>query len=64
MIRTLFADETVIAVVRVVGITQTSVRVLELEELVAMLARVSCAKKKGSCWYRSLYMPAAGQEAY
>lgn len=43
---TLFADETVIAVVRVVGVAQTAMRVLELQELVAVLARVSGAEKK------------------
>jgi hypothetical protein len=47
VLHTFFADETVVTVVRVVGIAQTPVRVLELEELVAVLARVSCAEKEG-----------------
>ena len=43
LIRTFFADQTIIPVVRVVGIAEPSVRVFKFEELVAVLARVSCA---------------------
>ena len=45
-VRTLFADQTVIAVVRVVRIAQATVRVLKLEELVPVLARVTGTKEK------------------
>jgi hypothetical protein len=41
--RTLFPDETVVAVVRVVRVPQAALRVLKLEELVPMLARVAGA---------------------
>ena len=37
-VRTLFADETVVAVVGIVGIAKTAVGVFKLEELVAVLA--------------------------
>ena len=39
-IRTLFADETVVPVVRVVRVTQAAMGVLKLQKLVAVLARV------------------------
>ena len=42
--RTLFADETVIAVVGVVGVAEATMRVLELQKLVSMLARVASAE--------------------
>ena len=45
--RTLFPDERVITVVRIVGVSQTPVRVLELEELVSVLARVTSAIEEG-----------------
>ena len=40
--RTFFPNQTIVPVVRVVRIPQPSVRVLKLEELVAVLARVAC----------------------
>ena len=43
-VRTFFADETVIAVVGVVGVAEATMRVLELQKLVSMLARVASAE--------------------
>jgi hypothetical protein len=40
---TLFANKTVIPVVRVVGISQTTMRVFEFKELVSVFARVAGA---------------------
>lgn len=48
-VRTFFADETVIPVIRVVGVAESSVRVLELQELVAVLARVPCTAEVSVC---------------
>ena len=45
--RTLFADETVVAVVRVVRVSQTSMRVLKLEELMTVFTRVPCTVQGG-----------------
>ena len=45
-LRTLFADETVIAVVGVICVAETSMGVFELQELVAVLSRVPCAIKR------------------
>ena len=42
-IRTLFADERVIPVVRVVRVAKSSMRIFEFEELVAMLAGMTRA---------------------
>ena len=42
-VRTFFADETVIAIVGVIRVAQSSMRVFELQKLMAVLARVSCA---------------------
>jgi hypothetical protein len=44
-IRTLFSNETVVTIIRVVGVSETAMRVFKLQELVAMLARVSGARK-------------------
>jgi hypothetical protein len=51
--RTLFADEAVIAVVRVVRIAKASLRVLKLEELVPVLARMPGASAPVSDGTRS-----------
>ena len=45
---TLFADQTVISVVRVVGISQTAMRVFEFKKFVAVLAGVTSAIDKSS----------------
>lgn len=45
---TLFADQTIVPVVRVVRIPQTSVGVLKLQELVPVLARMSCAEARSA----------------
>lgn len=41
---TLFSDERVVSVVGVVSVSKTSMGVLKLQELVAMLARVASAE--------------------
>lgn len=43
MLRTLFADERVVPVVGIVRVTKSSMRILEFEKLVAVLARVTRA---------------------
>ena len=54
---TLFANQTVITIVGVIGISQTPMRVLEFQELVAVLARVARAVWKstfmclGGLWF-------------
>jgi hypothetical protein len=40
---TLFTNQTVVPVIRIVRIAKTSMRVFKFEELVAVLARVACA---------------------
>jgi hypothetical protein len=42
-LRTLFADERVVPVVGIVRVTKASMRILEFEKLVAVLARVTRA---------------------
>lgn len=44
-LRTLFSNETVVTIIRVVGVSETTMGVFKLQELVAMLARVSGARK-------------------
>jgi hypothetical protein len=44
LLLTLFPDETVIAVVRIVRVSETSVRVLKLQEFMTVLSRVTGAK--------------------
>ena len=56
-VRTLFADQTVIAVVRVVRIAQATVRVLKLQELVTVLARMACAAGQLACASRAREWP-------
>ena len=46
MMLTLFENKTVIVVVRVVCITKAAMRVLRLQKLVAVFARMSSTKKK------------------
>ena len=49
-LRTFFADERVIPVVRIVRVTKSSMRIFEFEKLVAVLARVTrafCAQREG-----------------
>ena len=41
--RTLFPDQTVVAVVRIIRVTKSSMTVLEFEELVAVFSRMSSA---------------------
>jgi len=43
MTRTFFPDETVVAVVGVVGVTKSSMTVFEFEELVAVFSGMSSA---------------------
>lgn len=43
MLRTLFADERVVPVVGIVRVAKSSMRILEFEKLVAVLARVTRA---------------------
>ena len=43
-VRTLFPNQTVISVVGVVGVAEATMRVLELQKLVSMLARVASAE--------------------
>ena len=47
VVLTLFADQAVVTVVRVVRVPQPSMGVLELEELVTMLSGVPCAVVDG-----------------
>ena len=43
IVRTLFADQRIVPVVGIVRVAESSMRILEFEELVAMLARVTRA---------------------
>jgi hypothetical protein len=43
VLRTLFADERVVPVVGIVRVTKSSMRILEFEKLVAVLARMTRA---------------------
>jgi hypothetical protein len=43
VMRTFFTNKAVVAVIRVIGVTKTAMRVLKLQELVSMFSRVAGA---------------------